>query len=646
MRVTNLEFENFRNHKKSTLSFGDNSFIVIRGSNFAGKSTIRQGISMCVTPSTTGLDSAGKGYASKIKRGATKAVIIADLQTKHHLIQRTVTLNTNTTGRTQKTVCISDPSWSTTRFDQELEKQRAALTVALNTEAFLRMEEKEQKNLLASLALPSRYDFDREIVAGVNAVLGEGTVNFAAEPFTVINQSYKKLFDERQIVNRQVKEFLIPEALPIPGDVDSVSLQSELANLRAQRQHRMQERDRAVADANKKEQARAAAKAKIQGAIESERRREDAIRDKLLKDGQREYLLKIAQGEKELHKLQGERSACARVLDQNTTQLKHVEEIPWGAKNCPTCEQPVDGERFKEMSEKLKGWVRDTTNALARLDEKIKALGDVSDAIDALAAHDAALKELEAYDAQAAERMKKIEASQQNIEGPTLFDFAPFNEGMAECDAEIERLSGLLRPVIVGEERRKEIEIKQGQLSTLREKAAMLDRMVKYFDKDGIKAKLIGEYIGGFEHKLNGVMSAWGYACALSIEPYSFDITNAEGDTIPVRELSGAEQIIFSLAFQCAVSITAGIGMVVIDEVAMLLPGIRPMLNKRLYEMIRQGLLEQVILLVADTSDQAANLPGAAFYLVDHGEVYPLSQTSIPRKEVVNERRPEQRNIA
>jgi DNA repair exonuclease SbcCD ATPase subunit len=644
MKVVKLHLENFRIHADSTLAFEGNSFVVIRGSNFAGKSTIGQALSMCLTPSTTGLDPRGWGFASKIKRGESKAVITADLQTKRHLIQRTVTLNPAV--RSQKTVCLSDPGWSTGRFDSELEKQRAALTVVLNTDAFLRMDEKEQKNLLAGLALPSRYDFPPLTIAEVETVLGPNVINFEGEPFAVINLAYKKLFDERQIVNRQVKEFYMPEALPVPAGVDSGSLQEELTALRERRRVKQHERDLAVADAGREEQARVYAKAKIEADIANESRRESTIRERLLKEGQLGYLRKIAESKPELDRLEKEREGAARLHDQCRARSKALEAVPWNAKECPTCEQPVEQEKLKKLGERLKRELTEANNALGLIEQKIMALGEVEEAIELIAKHNAALAELGMLDQQAPERQKKIEQAKSDLPGPTLFDFAPFNESLGEIDAEIERLSGQLRPVIVAEERRKEIDVKRQQLAVLKEKAATLDHLVKYFDKGGVKAKLIGDYIGGFEGRLNEVMSAWGYSVALSIEPYSFDVTNARGDTNPVRELSGAEKVMFSLAFQCAVAMTANLGLVVIDEVAMFLPELRPILNRRLWEMLQKGHLEQVILLVADTSEETPRLPGAVFYMVDNGEVRPLPKNGATRKETQSERRSEHRSIA
>lgn len=595
MKITRLRLENFRIHRDTVLAIGDNSFVVIRGRNFAGKSTIGQALSMCLTPTAPGLDSAGRDYQSKIKRGADKAVITADIQAKRYLIQRTVTLNTNTSGRTRFSVCLSDPDWNPAPFDKKLEEHKAALIVALNTDAFLLMGEKEQKNLLAGLALPARYDFDREIVESVNTALENDAPNFEGEPFVAINQAYKKLFEERQAVNRRVRETTIPDPLPVPVGVDSHALQDRLTSLRMERRTCQERRDDAVGVASR---------------AEVERERIKAKKKSLLSDEKLVYLRKIAARKEEFDRLTKERKRNEAAIDEHLKYLGKLDMIPDDTTKCPTCDQVIDPERLKEMvaiSTVSLQEVRDHNLAVYR---EIKALGDVSEAADLIAKHEATLKELAAVE----------------MPEPVLFDFRPYDQTIGECDAEIEKLSAQLRPVIAAEERAKEIAIRQEQFDRLKEKAALLDRLVKYFDKDGIKAKLLGEYIGGFECKINEVMGAWGYSCALSIEPYSFDVTNARGDVNPVKELSGSERLLFSIALQCAVSRTAGIGLVVADEITLFLPELRPVLFRRLFEMIQNGYLEQTVLLIADTSEVVPNLPGSVFFLVEDGAVRRLER--------------------
>jgi DNA repair exonuclease SbcCD ATPase subunit len=450
-------------------------------------------------------------------------------------------------------------------------------------------------------------------------------VNFAGEPFAAIQQAYKALYEERQIVNRQVREFSIPSPLPMPAGVDSHSLEDRLTGLRIKRREKQLERDQEVSKATENEVNRVRVKTRLEAIEESIRKESDraqSIAAFVLPDDKIASLRKVAGGKAELDRLSKEKVDAGKVIDDYMRQLGRLEEIADAGKTCPTCDQPIDQAKLAKLSGTLAVGLKEVKDQNNRLHQKIMALGEVEEAMREIALNEDRGRELAAIDERIEEKSRQL-ADEPQPE-PVLFDFAPYDQSLAELDAEVEKLSEQLRPVIAAEERRKEIAIRQEQHDRLREKAAALDQLVKYFGPDGIKAKLIGEYIGGFEGRINEVMSAWGYKAALSIEPYSFDVTNARGDTSPVRELSGAERVMFSLAFQCAVAMTASIGLVVIDEVAMFLPELRPVLNKRLWEMVQQGYLEQVILLVADASEQVPKLPGAAFFMVDEGSVHAL----------------------
>src|SRR5579859_4303082 len=163
MRLTKARFQNFRNIADAILEIGDGRFIVIRGDNHAGKSSIREGISMNITPSTKSLDELGRGFAAKIKHGQPKSILTTWIQGAEHLIENMVTLNRNQTGRTSKAICLDDQDWHPLPFENFLEANRAALGVCLNIDKFLSsMDEEKQKALLASLVLPSYYEFDKE----------------------------------------------------------------------------------------------------------------------------------------------------------------------------------------------------------------------------------------------------------------------------------------------------------------------------------------------------------------------------------------------------------------------------------------------------------------------------------------------------
>ena len=257
MKLKKIELKDFRNHAHSVIDLGDAAFCVVRGSNHSGKSSIGQAVSMNLALSTSSLDPQGRNFVRKIKKGETKGIITIDIQGKH-LIRNSVTLNTNTSGRVSRATCLDDESWKPLPFENFLARYKDALLVATNSDYFiLRMDETRQKTMLAKLALPERYDFPEEKVKAVESALGEGAIDFNGEPFAVIDKTYKKVYDERAIVNRQIKEFVIPEALPAVKGVDSASLQKELDDARFWRKKLNEEKDLAVKAANEVEVKRA-----------------------------------------------------------------------------------------------------------------------------------------------------------------------------------------------------------------------------------------------------------------------------------------------------------------------------------------------------------------------------------------------------
>ena len=202
----------------------------------SGKTSIAQALSLSLADTTMGLQADGKGYQSKIKDGEKQAIITTEIQGQH-ILEKTVTLSLGAAGRTQAVKCLDVPDDKKIvgGFENFLSRCRDALRISLNTDAFTRLDEKAQKDLLAKLVLPSRYNFPPDKIEAANALL-DIAIDFNGEPFAVIELAYKKLYKERETVNRQVKDFVIPDALPIPKGIDSESLQKELTGIRAERE--------------------------------------------------------------------------------------------------------------------------------------------------------------------------------------------------------------------------------------------------------------------------------------------------------------------------------------------------------------------------------------------------------------------------
>ncbi len=626
MKISKLAIQNFRIISNAVLDLSSTPFVCIRGKKYAGKSSIGQAVSMILTDTTQALDGQGRGYVSKIRRGESKSVLSGQIQGKH-LIERTVTLNTNTSGRTSKSTCIDDPDWHPLPFENFLSRYRDALIVATNTDYLLTLGEKEQKNLLAKLVLPERHDFPKEKTEAVDKYIGQGVVNFNGEPFAVIALAYDKLYKERAVVNRQVKEFEIPEPmLNIPADLET--LQKQLGDAKKTRTDMLAEKDRAVSKANEIEVKRAGLQANLESLRADVTRGEarlTALAASILNAEQLKGLTETAAKADELKRLREQHAAYRESIGRVTEQKTRLNAIADEGTTCPTCDQSIDAARLSQLATELDKEIEVADRELQTLDTKIEAIGDVGSALAAIQKHKDAEKEKETLTASLQETVKVGKAKRAELDalGEKVDAAATFTQPLALLNADIDALTEALRPVIAAEERKKDIAVKTEQLAKLQAKAKAVDELVEYFGKDGIKATLIADHIGKFENMVLDVMSICGYKCSLTLEPFDFQVETARGYIGPVKELSGAEKHLFCATFQLAVSIAAGINMVVIDEIQELGEELLRLFYGKVYGLIQSGDLEQAIMIGYSTDKALPNpqAPGSAYYLVEDGQV-------------------------
>lgn len=634
MKLKSLRLQNYRVHQDSTLPIGDATFVVVRGPNGGGKTSFADAFSMNVAQTSVSLPGDGKGFVKKIAQGESKAIITAEIQGQH-LLRSTVTLNTNTSGRVWNIECIDDPDNNkvVNGFKNFLADKKSAILIATSTDYFLKLEEKAQTDLLAKLVLPPRHDFPQDKVEATNALL-DAPINFEGEPFDVITASYKALYKLREIVNRQVKEFTIPDALPKPKGVDSESLQTQLVEIRAKRSNLQLERDTAVTTANNIEVKRATLQTKLE-ALRKDRERAlariQALESFMLSAEQVQRFIDTAAKADELAKLKSEQSGIHTVIMQYGKEMNRFNEILEQGKTCPVCDQEIDPSKIAAALETLKEEHATADHEIQALDTKIEAIGDIQAAKDALKKHEAAVKEKIELETSLTETVKIGKEARAEFDAlPAKVDATgSFTKPLADLQAQEDMVNEQLRPVIAAEERAKEIKRLTEQKDKLVAKAATLDTLVRYWDKDGVKAELIGQYIGGFEAKINTVLDAFGCKASLTFEPQmGFDVTTSRGYTGPIKELCGAEGEIFKRAFQCAVSIAAGIKLVVIDEMEELGEDIRGAMFQSVYSLIDEGLLEQAIMigfsLDKTLPPKEKRAPGSKYFFVEDGSVVEL----------------------
>jgi predicted nucleic acid-binding Zn-ribbon protein len=581
-----------------------------------------------------GLSGDGKGYQSKVRSGESAAVVTMEIQGKH-LLKNVVSMKLNTSGRTSSVECLDEPDDNkiVNGFKNFLSDRKTALLISTNTDHFSRQEEKEQTNLIAKLVLPSHHDFPADKIEATNSFL-DTPINFNQEPFDVIKSAYKGLYHERETVNRQVKEFTIPDSLPLVKGVDSASLQSQLTAIREERTKLQTERDAAMQKATDIEVRRGKLQTKIEGLrgdVDKGKKKLADLRANILNVEQLNHFTEIVGKAEELATLNKQHSAYRGGMQVVSEQIKRLKEISEKGENgatCPTCDQNIDTIKIGAMILDLEKEYAAADKEIQKLDTQIEAIGDVEAAKESLRKHEAAVRETEEVESSLAETVKTGKATKAEIEalGEAVNTTAPFIQPLADLQAKEDKITEQLRPVIAAEERGQEITRLTGQLKKLQAKAAKLDSLVKYFDKDGIKAELIGQYVGGFESKINSVLEAFGYKTSLSMEPFSFEVATSRGYVGPVKELSGAEEHIFKAAFQCAVSIAAGINLVVIDELEELGEDIRPFLYRKVFELLQEGTLEQAVLIgySTDKTLPKPQAPGSRYFYVTDGTVEEL----------------------
>lgn len=631
MKLKTLRLQNYRVHQDSTLDLSDTTFVIIRGRNMSGKTSFAEALSMALTNTTVSLPADGKGYTEKISQGQKESVITTEIQGQH-LLCNTVTLSTASSSRTLDVECLDDPEDQKTvnRFINFLKDKKEALLISLNTDFYGKLDKKDQVSLLAKLVLPAHHDFPEDKVTAVNRLL-DTPIDFNGAPFDVITDAYKKLYKARETVNRQVKEFTVPDALPIPQGVDSETLQTKLTEIRALRSNLQLQRDTAVEAANEIEVKRGKLQTKIEGLQADVKRNKEklaTIETRILAPEKLKELETLAARKDEFENLWKEHNNLLSVIQVANQQIERMNEISEQGSTCPTCDQGIDGVKIASLITDLKKEYADADAKIQDADRKIEAIGDIGTALSSIQKHNDAVKEKTEIEATLAETVETGKATrvELNALGEAVNATLPFNDPLVKLQGEEDKISEQLRPVIAAEERAKERERLTEQLGKLQKKAATLDSLTKYFDKDGVKADLIKKHIGSFEDKINSVLAAWGYKASLTMDPFAFEVVTKRGYAGPVKELSGAEEHIFKVAFQCAVSIAAGIGLVVIDEVEELGTDIRNELYVTVFNLIKSKQLEQAIMIgfSLDKTLPSPQAPGSRYFYVTDGTVEEL----------------------
>lgn len=633
MRIDSIRLRNFRIFEDATITL-DRPLNILRGANHQGKSSVAHSLQLSLSKRADGTDQRGAGANDKIRTGTSKAIIDTRISGRSGIVDLTV--NYAKGGRTQSIVVPDGDQRVSQGFASYLDANVDRLGCVLDWEYFTNPKT-DQKTILASLVLPTTHEFPAELVELAEKRLGEFVWN--KPPVAVIDQVYAAAYKERTTAKAVLGSIQIP-ATPEKPRHDAATVQGKLQELR----------DRAAAEA----------KPKPSGSVDVGRLEERAstILDRVAKDN-----ADLSQAHLDIASLNGdtldsgslkrhERQAAARTLfndleariqetiseiqsqkDAQAIYLELLEDEEGNPKDnpcCPTCTQAITKAFIDGKVAIHKAKENEYAEQQMSLMDEQRALGDIAGAEAALTRHRAAVDkkrdlqqktaDLSASIAKAKEELATIEKSLAAAKQSIAAEEPEDNSALLAVNAEIAQWEQLLTPAINYDNTLVYIEQQTAQKEKQQAIVNDLEKLCREFGKDGMKAKLIADHVGAFTDTVNAVLQVWGYSAELSIEPYEFLVTSKQG-TLPLKELSGSEKLIFGVALQTAIAVHSKIRMVVVDKADTLINGERGRLFGCLKTLLQDQKLEQAIVMVSDDRTEIPADPGAAFFRVQEGKV-------------------------
>jgi len=636
MKIQRIKLENFRSY--STLEIAlDKRVTVIRGSNHAGKSTLEQAIQYALAARSEGTNANGAGYEDVLLRpGTDKATIILECSVEDEQSR----IRTTVTRKSGRTIAAKDANNAdiTEDINKWLRANAEVISCLTNSRHFVDLDPAKQKDILSGIVLPATYD-----AWGVEPKLaaeqvGIDTSKWSTEhPFIVIGSTYDQAFEMRKNINRDLKNFISPSGeVSDAGDVEEIKekLRTRRTELAAAQNKRAAMLSDALANKGKRE----ATQARIDRA------------ERMLAEETRsltQHQAKIL--DKKSLKANKDAAAQSKLASELDTQIAtlEIELKTLGAAidkadaledKCLTCEQTITDEVKTIIIKPLFDRKEAAKVELKGAQSKRAAIGDFTLAAQALRDHEAAEKEVTRTTERLEEAKAELAGANTDLEAigeAKDVDTTEIDAEIANLTERIEKGTSVLTRMSAANERKSAYDAAVIKLAALKEKSALLEKLVAYFGPTGVQATLLQEHVGAFVESMNTVLKAWGYECSLTFEPSFFfgivttvadsDIRRAWG----LRSLSKSERYRFAIAFQVALAMHTGFRFVVIDEM--------DMLDKEgrggLMQQILSSDLDQAIVIGTDERDTISAGMGQAadYFMVSSALVDGIPTSSVAR---------------
>ena len=614
-----IKLENFHSHVNTTLDLAP--LTVIRGTNGCGKSSIEDAIEITLAGRAPATTSDGKGASGYIRAGAAKGLVTLAIQSDGQ--ERVVTCALNDTRRSVLATDPANPQWGgASDYLDSLVVHRDVLSCLCNNRFFVDLAEDRQKDILAAIILPKTYTW-AEWVMPAFATLGL-KINWAKTPFEVITQAYDVAFKARTDVNRDLKNFRMPE-----GDT------AEAANLEDY-SHRVGDL-RQQLDAAKKEKYDAEGAGRLRAAtlsaaeerlrattarLEREREAISAMEADLLSPSKLKEHKKAAESAAKAASLEADIIRLDAEIAANKDAVRKINALSSGDAICPTCQSAITANVVQAIAQPLMearlGLDRKREEAI----QSRKALGNSAQSKSLVEAHGKAEQDLKRAQSRIAEEQVAIRdaeaaiAEAGNTQGARM-DTREIDARIADLTARLERGSDAVVIARAAKDLQGRVEAARQEQSFLLEKQKSLNMLLDYFGPEGVQKQLLEKHVGPFVVSMNAVLASWGYQCVLAMEPYRFSILFGLGSigSIPIglKHLSKSQRYRFSTAFQVALALVSGFKFVIVDESDIYDADGRA----GLFEALLDSGLDQVIVMGTDERESIPDLPNSIFYRLD-----------------------------
>lgn len=632
MRIRRLRLEHYRSYRFADLPFTEERTVIV-GPNASGKSSLGEAILWALTGRARDLDAAGRGTRAILADPSRATRVTVEIDGLGPV--------TRVTDGRQTTLDWGPPadgigpvaSGALGERQQQLFERLGAsedlLRVALDPWGALSLDHAEARALLLRLL---RVEVD--LGEALGAVAGARRVS--ADALDRIEAAAR---EQRLAAKRRLQALGTPREPERPAGPDPEALRAQLQALQAQAAAEQRRADR---QAGRREalEARRAALARERDAVEAERRRQNVDGLRARREALRAEQASLA-GALEgtdpsaLDREIAERQQALRTIEAVVARLRQHEPargcVIHGAVPCQT-PGAAFGAALAELDQHAQQ-LRDRLAAdQARLTTRRSQAARQRELDQEAAALEVALAHAEGLRARAEALERDLAALDHALaEEPPPPEPTPAapRESLADALAGLEAALDAWRRYEVARARYEE---QVAAVERARQEVEQLDRLCHALGPRGVRATALTEALEAFTASVNAHLGAWGYALAISPEPWQL-VVNGRA----VASLSKSERWRVSVALQLAMVAASGLGVAFVDEA----DGLDRANNAILAELVLRARIgsngspgQVIVAATRDPSDPLPQRPGLQAIRIDprpDGTILRLDTGARPR---------------